>query len=410
MFRGFGSRKLQTAANAGLSGRGSAPDPVLSNSNLSAPASPVAAAPAATAAPAAPAAPAAAAAPAGPRRTFKNRIFGNATQQANAGFLAAAKSGNVAKLNTYIGDETAKGLISDDTKQKALLLSANIVSLECFTAIANAFPESLNAKPANQNVLHVIFISLNKASSLNITKKTKIVENIKAILSLINQKNPTLVDNTNDKEETPLDILSSSSTKDTDDVLSYLLGLPIKPTQATLDKALAKIFNMNVKVKNVNGWNKLFPKGQVHYKKVSALLAAGAKPPKNAPGVYGPLMGYYTTINKNINRQKAKIMNEAEQKKRTAEAEASAAATEEQAAAEAEQAAASAAAEAATKAKAAANALAAKRKARAAAITKKTNVISKVNSSKTAAVAALAPRKRFLGLFGGKRTRKNRKH
>ena len=339
-----------------------------------------------------------------PKKTFKNRLFGTAAQQANAVFLAAAKAGNVDKLKTYTDDPTAKGFISEDTQKNALIACASIPSSDCFTHIATAFPQSLDAQTAGkQNVLHVVLVSLNKVSTLNTIKKTKFLQDVMAIISLINQEKPDCVNMKDDIKDTPLDIVCASSAKDSNDILSYILARPNTPSQDTLDSALAKIFETNVKVKNTNGWNKLFPKGEVRYKKVSALLTAGAKPPQSAPNVYGPLMNYYTKIDSNINAKKANLARKATEAKSSAEAEAKAAAAEEKAAQ-------NAATAALATAKAAQNALAAKRKAKALAVTKKTSIVSKAESNKTAAVAALGPKKKLFGLFGGKRTRKNRKH
>jgi hypothetical protein len=410
MFRGFGSRKLQTSANvpaaaaptainSSLLARGNNPAPLISKSGASASIASASIAPAPVNAAKQPNTAALL-----PKKTFKNRIFGTAAQQANTGFLAAAKAGNFAKLKTYTDDPTAKAFISQDTQNSSLIASASIPSSDCFKLLANAFPQSLDAQTAGkENVLHVVLIAFNKVSNLNASKKTNFVQGILQIISIINEKKPNFINIQNNLGSTPLDIVCESAAKESNDVLSHILSLPTKPSQETLNAALTKIFQTNVKAKNADGWNKLFPKGQVHYKKASALLAAGAKPPANAPGVYGPLMGYYTKINSTINATKANLTEKATAAKAAANAELAQAALEEKAAQ-------NAANLAAAQAKAAQNALVARKKAKALAITKKTTTVSKANSSKAAAVAALGPKKKLFGLFGGRRTRKNRKY
>jgi hypothetical protein len=341
---------------------------------------------------------------AAPKKTFKNRIFGTAAQQANTGFLAAAKAGNIDKLKTYTDDPTARAFISQDTQNSSLIACASIPSSDCFKLVATTFPQSLDAQTlGKENVLHLVLIAFNKVSNLNASKKTNFVKSVLEIISFINEKKPNFINIQNTVLSTPLDIVCESAAKESNDVLSHILSLPTKPSKETLNAALTKIFQTNIKAKNANGWNKLFPKGQVHYKKASALLAAGAQPPAGAPGVYGPLMGYYTTINKTINATKANLTIKATAAKAAANAEFKKAADEEKKAQ-------NAANLAAAQAKAAANALAASKKAKSLAITKKTTAVSKANSSKAAAVAALGPKKKLFGLFGGRRTRKNRKH
>jgi len=341
---------------------------------------------------------------AAPKKTFKNRIFGTAAQQANTGFLAAAKAGNIDKLKTYTDDPTARAFISQDTQNSSLIACASIPSSDCFKLVATTFPQSLDAQTlGKENVLHVVLIAFNKVSNLNASKKTNFVGSVLEIISFINEKKPNFINIQNTVLSTPLDIVCESAAKESNDVLSHILSLPTKPSKETLNAALTKIFQTNIKAKNANGWNKLFPKGQVHYKKASALLAAGAQPPAGAPGVYGPLMGYYTTINKTINATKANLTIKATAAKAAANAEFAQAAKEEKAAQ-------NAANQAAAQAKAAANVLAERKKAKSLAITKKTSAVSKANSSKAAAVAALGPKKKLFGLFGGRRTRKNRKH
>ena len=98
-----------------------------------------------------------------PKKTFKNRFFGTAVQQANAAFLAAAKAGNVDKLKIYTDDPTATGFISEDTQKNALIACASIPSSDCFKSIATTFPQSLGAQTAGkQNVLHVVLVSLDR--------------------------------------------------------------------------------------------------------------------------------------------------------------------------------------------------------------------------------------------------------
>ena len=359
-------------------------------------------APAPAAAPAPAPAPAA---PAGPRRTFKNRIFGNAKQQANAGFLAAAKAGNVAKLNTYITDETAKGLLSDDTKQKALFLAAALPSLDCVKLILEAFPATTNATNENKsNILHILALTLNRFAAANNVKRASAVRQINEIINYVSIRKGEfdfpLVDSADKDGNSPVDLLCKSPTKESIDVLEHLLKEQAPVAKDVLNKALADLYKQNASAKNANGWQGVFPKGQVHYKKVSILLNAGATDPTGTPPVYDPLMKHYTAINKKINNTK-KALEVEEQTKREE-------AVKQQQGNEA--AAKAAANEAAEAAKAAANALAkakaAQNKAKKAAANK-VSITQKAKANKSAAVAALTPRKKIFGLFGGKRTRKH---
>jgi len=320
----------------------------------------------------------------------------------NAALLYAAQKGDAKTVESL-----APLVIDKKTLNNAIVAATGIPSHPCVHALLQRFKGRMNdlrmlRDKQNGTLMHVAVSSLMKYKAMNNSKANTVVSTIKSILDDL--KGKIDINEKDSNGDTVLHLLTRSRSKGSNSVLLHIVEFPgfnpNIPNNAG-ERAIDLLYKTNMTKRNSKGFNMLFPKEQVAYKMAAALTAKGANGPKQINGnvnskIYQPLMTYYNSLNTKKTAEEAAVAAAA---KDTANAEAKAADAAANAAAAAQKVAANAAAKAQDAQKAAvARAAAAKQasaKALANAATKK---------------AALAPKpKGFFG-FGGRRTRKNRKH
>ena len=324
----------------------------------------------------------------------------------NAALLYAAQKGDVKTVESLAPRVTDK-----TTLNKAIIAAAGMPSRACVHALVQRFEDSMNDIRDKQNgtLMHVAVLSLMKYKAVNNSKVNTVVSIINNILDDLKGKIDVNAKDSNG--DTVLHLLTRSRSKGSNSLLLHILEFPsvdVNLSNNAGEKAIDLLYKTNLTKRNSKGVNMLFPKEQVAYKMASALTAKGANGPKQINGslnskIYQPLMTYYNSLNtkKANNIQKIEVIATTKEAAElaAAKAEALAAAAAQDEAATAQKAAANAAAKAQAAQKAAAARAAAAKQASAKALA---NAATKK--------AALAPKpKGFFGL-GGRRTRKNRKH